>query len=98
MKIVVAGIGYVGLSNAVLLAQNHDVTLVDISQERVDLINARRCPIVDPELENFLANKDLSLSATIDISAYSDADFIIVATPTNYIPSSIFLIRLASRK
>lgn len=90
MKIVVAGIGYVGLSNAVLLAQNHDLTMVDISQERVDMINARQCPIVDPELEDFLANKDLSLSATIDISAYSDADFIIVATPTNYDPKFNF--------
>lgn len=90
MKIIVAGIGYVGLSNAVLLAQNHDVTMVDISQERVDMINARQCPIVDPELEDFLANKDLSLTATIDSSAYSDADFIIVATPTNYDPKFNF--------
>lgn len=90
MKIVVAGIGYVGLSNAVLLAQNHDVTMIDISQERVDMINARQCPIVDPELEDFLANKDLSLSANIDISAYTDADFIIVATPTNYDPKFNF--------
>ena len=86
MKIAVAGIGYVGLSNAVLLAQNHDVTMVDISQKRVEIINARQCPIVDPELEDFLANKDLSLPATIEVSAYRDADFIIVATPTNYDP------------
>ena len=90
MKIVVAGIGYVGLSNAVLLAQKHDVTMVDISKDRVDMINARLCPIVDPELEDFLANKELSLSATVDASAYSDADFIIVATPTNYDPKFNF--------
>lgn len=90
MKIVVAGIGYVGLSNAVLLAQNHAVTLVDISVERVAMINARRCPIVDPELEDFLANKDLNLSATVDASAYAEADVIIVATPTNYDPKFNF--------
>lgn len=90
MKIVVAGIGYVGLSNAVLLAQNHDVRMVDISPERVDMINARRCPIVDPELEDFLANKSLNLSATVDKSAFADADFIIVATPTNYDPKFNF--------
>jgi len=90
MKIVVAGIGYVGLSNAVLLAQNHDVTMVDVSQERVEMINARRCPIVDPELEDFLANRDLNLSASMETSEYVDADFIIVATPTNYDPKFNF--------
>lgn len=90
MKIVVAGIGYVGLSNAVLLGQNHAVTLVDISSERVEMVNARQCPIVDSELENFLANKELTLSATVDTSSYADADFIIVATPTNYDPKFNF--------
>lgn len=85
MKIVVAGLGYVGLSNAALLAQNHDVTAVDITQERVDLVNAGKSPIVDTELEDFLANKPLNLTATTDGSAaFKDADFVIVATPTNY--------------
>lgn len=85
MKIAVAGIGYVGLSNAVLLAQHNDVVAVDISAERVEMVNARKSPIVDAELEEFLAEKDLRLTATLDgASAYKDADFIIVATPTNY--------------
>ncbi|WP_106745787.1 nucleotide sugar dehydrogenase [Yoonia maritima] len=85
MKIAVAGIGYVGLSNAVLLAQSHDVVAVDISERRVEQLNARQSPIVDAELEEFLANKPLRLSATTDgASAYAGADFVIVATPTNY--------------
>jgi UDPglucose 6-dehydrogenase len=85
MKIAVAGIGYVGLSNAVLLAQHNDVVAVDISAERVDLVNARKSPIVDAELEAFLVEKTLRLSATLDgASAYTDADFVIVAAPTNY--------------
>ena len=87
MHISIAGIGYVGLSNAVLLAQNHQVVATDISPARVDAVNARRSPIIDPELEDFLANKDLNLSATTDPEeAYSSADFVIVATPTNYDP------------
>lgn len=85
MKIAVAGIGYVGLSNAVLLAQHHDVVAIDVSQERVDMVNGRRSPIVDAELEDFFAHKDLNLHATTDqAAAYKDADFVIVATPTNY--------------
>ena len=89
MKIAVAGLGYVGLSNAALLAQNHQVVATDISQARVDAVNARRSPIIDPELEDFLANKDLNLSATTDPEeAYSAADFVIVATPTNYDPET----------
>ncbi|MFT6458949.1 nucleotide sugar dehydrogenase [Pseudophaeobacter arcticus] len=85
MKIAVAGIGYVGLSNAVLLAQNHQVTAVDVTKERVDMINARECPIVDAELEAFLADKPLQLTATMDAqAAYREAEFVIVATPTDY--------------
>jgi UDPglucose 6-dehydrogenase len=91
MKIAVAGLGYVGLSNAVLLAQNHDVVAVDIDAARVEMVNARRCPIIDAELEDFLANRALSLTATTDAAAaYHEADFVIVATPTNYDPKSNF--------
>ena len=87
MKIAVAGLGYVGLSNAALLAQNHEVVTTDISQARVDAVNSGRSPIIDPELEGFLANKTLNLSATTDPEeAYSAADFVIVATPTDYDP------------
>ncbi|WP_425102254.1 nucleotide sugar dehydrogenase [Tropicibacter sp. S64] len=89
MKIAVAGLGYVGLSNAVLLAQNHAVTAVDVSESRVAQVNAGTCPIVDADLEDFLANRRLNLTATTDAtSAYADAEFVIVATPTNYDPKS----------
>ncbi len=89
MKIAVAGLGYVGLSNAVLLAQHNTVVAVDVTPERVEMVNAGKCPIVDAELEDFLANKDLDLTATTDTAeAYSDADFVIVATPTNYDPKT----------
>ena len=89
MKIAVAGLGYVGLSNAVLLAQNNPVTAVDVSAERVALVNDRTCPIVDAELEDFLANRSLQLTATTDPGqAYADADYVIVATPTNYDPKT----------
>lgn len=89
MRIAVAGLGYVGLSNAVLLSQHHTVTAVDISPERVALVNASKSPISDPEIEDFLANRELDLSATIDADeAYKDADYVIVATPTNYDPVS----------
>jgi UDPglucose 6-dehydrogenase len=85
LKIAVAGIGYVGLSNAVLIAQNHEVHAVDISQDRVDMLNARKCPIVDAELEAYLAEKPLNLTATTDAeAAFAGADYVIVATPTNY--------------
>lgn len=84
-KIAVAGTGYVGLSLATLLAQNNEVTAVDIVPEKVDLINNHNSPIVDKEIEDFLSNKDLNLKATTDgISAYKDADFVVIATPTNY--------------
>ncbi len=85
MKIVVVGLGYVGLSNAVLLAQHSEVIGVDISQDRVDALNARKSPIIDAELSEYLAEKDLNLSATIDLKASVEgADYVIVATPTNY--------------
>lgn len=85
MKIAVAGLGYVGLSNAVLLAQHHHVVAVDISKERVDLVNCGKSPIVDVEIEDFLSNRKLDLHAVTDaISAYRDAKLVVVATPTNY--------------
>ncbi len=87
MKIAVAGTGYVGLSNAVLLAQHNNVVAVDIIQSKVDTINDKKSPIVDKEIEDFLKNKNLNLLATTDAeSAYKEADFIIIATPTNYDP------------
>ena len=85
MKIAVFGLGYVGLSNAVLLAQHNEVIAVDISSERVDMLNARKSPIVDAELEEFLSARPLNLSATLDPQqALVGADYVIVATPTNY--------------
>jgi UDPglucose 6-dehydrogenase len=91
MKIAVAGLGYVGLSNAVLLSQYHDVTAVDITEERVNLVNQGQSPIEDAELSEFLQSGKLRLSATTDAqSAYQDADYVIVATPTNYDPDSNF--------
>lgn len=85
MKIVVVGLGYVGLSNAVLLAQHHQVIGVDISLERVNALNARISPIVDAELSNFLLEKDLNLSASTDLkSVVLGADYVIVSTPTDY--------------
>jgi len=89
MKIAVAGLGYVGLSNAVLLSQHHPVVAVDITAERVAMVNAGKCPIVDAELESYLARGGLHLTATTDgPAAWRDADFVIVATPTNYDPQS----------
>lgn len=88
-KIAVAGIGYVGIANAVLLAQHNEVVAIDLSSERVDLINQRKSPIEDAEIETYLAEKSLNLSATLDKkAAYSEADFVIVATPTNYDPET----------
>lgn len=91
MKIAVAGIGYVGLSNAILLAQHNEVIAVDISKERVELINQRISPLVDKEIQEYLAEKELNLRATTDgVEAYKEADYIIIATPTNYDPERDF--------
>lgn len=87
MKIAVAGIGYVGLSNAILLAQHNEVTAVDVFQEKADMINNRKSPIIDSEIEEYLATKELNLKATTDgAEVYKDAEYIIIATPTNYDP------------
>ncbi|WP_096084677.1 nucleotide sugar dehydrogenase [Agaribacterium haliotis] len=89
MKIAVAGTGYVGLSNAVLLAQNNEVVALDIIEDKVELINQRKSPIEDRELEDYLANKELNLVATTDKElAYKDASFVIIATPTDYDPET----------
>lgn len=87
MKIAVIGTGYVGLSNAVLFAQHHEVVALDVIKEKVDMINNRKSPIVDNELEDYLANNHLNLKATLNKEeAYKDAEFVIIATPTNYDP------------
>ena len=84
LKIAVAGTGYVGLSLAVLLAQHHQVTAVDIVPEKVELINSKKSPIQDEYIEKYLAEKELNLTATLDAKeAYSDADFVVIAAPTN---------------
>ena len=91
MKITVVGIGYVGLANAILLAQNHSVTLIDIVSDKVDLINERKSPIQDPYITQYLESVKLDLYATMDQDiAYTDAELVIVATPTDYDPATNF--------
>ena len=87
VKIAVAGTGYVGLSIATLLSQHHHVTAVDVIPEKVDMINRRQSPIQDEYIEKYLREKPLDLVATTDaVAAYRDADFVVIATPTNYDP------------
>ena len=87
-KIAVAGTSYVGLSIATLLSQHHQVTAVDIVPEKIEMINNRKSPIQDDYIEKYLAEKDLNLTATLDAKvAYSDADFVVIAAPTNVYPN-----------
>ena len=85
MKITVAGMGYVGLSLAILLAQHNEVVAIDVSEEKIELLNQRKSPIEDEYIKKYLVSKDLHLTATLDAqAAYTDADFVVIATPTNY--------------
>ena len=91
LRIAVAGTGYVGLSIATLLAQHHKVTAVDVVSEKVELINNKKSPIQDEYIEKYLSEKELNLTATLDgRSAYKEADFVVIAAPTNYDPQKNF--------
>ena len=91
MRITIAGLGYVGLSNAVLLAQHNTVTAVDIAKEKVEMVNQRKSPIIDKEIQEYLSEKELDLTATTDAeTAYLNAEYVIIATPTNYDPDKNF--------
>ena len=91
VTIAVAGVGYVGLSNAILLSQHNKVYALDVVQEKVDMINEKKSPIIDKEIQEYLKEKELDLTATTDAQlAYKNADFVIIATPTNYNPQKNF--------